>query len=141
MPENFEQLITDLSKALKTGETDEAEKLTRQALEQGMIPLDIVQKILVPTLTGVGQRFQDFEIFLPELMMAGEAAEQVTSIVEAATLEAGQPSLNLGTVVLGQVEGDMHDIGRNIVGTLLNSHGFKVVDLGRDVPASVFLDR
>jgi len=72
--------------------------------------------------------------------MAGEAAEKVTSIVEEATLAAGEPSLNLGTVILGQVEGDMHDIGRNIVGTLLNSHGFKVVDLGRDVPASTFLE-
>ena len=55
-------------------------------------------------------------------------------------MEAGNPSLNLGTVVLGQVEGDMHDIGRNIVATLLSSHGFRVVDLGRDVPASAFLE-
>jgi corrinoid protein of di/trimethylamine methyltransferase len=140
MAENFEKMITDLSEALRTGLTQEAESLAHQALEQGMAPLDIVQKILVPTLTSVGQRFQDFEIFLPELMMAGEAAEKVTEIVEAATLKAGNPSLNLGTVVLGQVEGDMHDIGRNIVATLLSSHGFKVVDLGRDVPASAFLE-
>jgi 5-methyltetrahydrofolate--homocysteine methyltransferase len=140
MSENFEKLIADLSEALKKGLTNEAEKLTQQAIEQGMKPLDIVQKILVPTLTDVGKRFQDFEIFLPELMMAGEAAEKVTAIVEEVTLKAGQPSLNLGTVILGQVEGDMHDIGRNIVGTLLKSHGFKVVDLGRDVPASAFLD-
>jgi len=140
MAENFEKLATDLSEALKNGLSDEAEKLTRQVLEQGMEPLDIVQKILVPTLTEVGQRFQDFEIFLPELMMAGEAAEKVTAIVEEATLKAGKPSLNMGTVILGQVEGDMHDIGRNIVGTLLKSHGFKVVDLGRSVPASAFLE-
>jgi 5-methyltetrahydrofolate--homocysteine methyltransferase len=140
MVENFEKLITELSDALKKGLTNEAENLTQQALDQGMKPLDIVQKILVPTLTEVGQRFQEFEIFLPELMMAGEAAEKVTAIVEEVTLKAGEPSLTLGTVVLGQVEGDMHDIGRNIVGTLLKSHGFKVVDLGRDVPASTFLE-
>ncbi len=140
MTENFEKLITELGEALKKGLSEEAEKLTRQALEQGMDPLDIVQKILVPTLTKVGQRFQDFEIFLPELMMAGEAAEKVTALVEEATMKAGNPSLNLGTVVLGQVEGDMHDIGRNIVGTLLKSHGFKVVNLGRNVPASAFLE-
>ena len=140
MSDKFDTLIVDLSEALKKGFADEAEKLTQQALERGMTPLDVVQKILVPTLTEVGQRFQDFEIFLPELMMAGEAAEKVTSIVEEATLKAGSPSLILGTVILGQVEGDMHDIGRNIVGTLLKSHGFKVVDLGRDVPASVFLE-
>lgn len=140
MSENFEQSITELGEALKKGLSVDAEKLTQQALDQGMNPLDIVQKILVPTLTEIGQRFQDFEIFLPELMMAGEAAEKVTAIVEDVTLKAGQPSLNLGTVVLGQVEGDMHDIGRNILATLLKSHGFKVVDLGRDVPASAFLD-
>lgn len=140
MAENFEKLSADLSEALRKGHSDEAEKLTHQALEQGMAPLDVVQKILVPTLTDVGQRFQDFEIFLPELMMAGEAAQRVTAVVEEATLEAGEPSLNLGTIVLGQVEGDMHDIGRNIVATLLSSHGFKVIDLGRDVPASTFLE-
>jgi 5-methyltetrahydrofolate--homocysteine methyltransferase len=140
MPENFEKLSSDLSDALRNGLSEQAEMLTQQALDQGVKPLDIVQKILVPTLTDVGQRFQDFEIFLPELMMAGESAERVTALVEEATLKDGHPSLNQGTVVLGQVEGDMHDIGRNIVGTLLKSHGFKVVDLGRDVPASAFLD-
>ncbi len=140
MADDFENLAAELSRALEKGQTEEAEKLTRQVLELGMEPLAVVQKILVPTLTDVGNRFQDFEIFLPELMMAGEAAQRVTILVEEATLEAGEPSLSLGTVILGQVEGDMHDIGRNIVGTLLNSHGFKVIDLGRDVPASAFLD-
>jgi 5-methyltetrahydrofolate--homocysteine methyltransferase len=140
MADEFDNLAVELSEALEKGLSDRAEKLTQQALDQGMQPLDIVQKILVPTLTDVGDRFQKFEIFLPELMMAGEAAEKVTTLVENATLEAGQPSLNLGTVILGQVEGDMHDIGRNIVGTLLKSHGFKVIDLGRDVPASTFLE-
>ncbi len=135
-----DKIITDLSTALKNGETDEAKEMTQKALEQGMEPLAIIEEILVPTLTEIGEKFQKFEIFLPELMMAGEAAEAMTAIVEKATLDAGQPSLNKGTVILGQVEGDMHDIGRNIVGTLLKSHGFKVVDMGRDVPASAFLD-
>ena len=140
MADKFDNLAAELSEALEKGLSDQAEKLTQQALDQGMEPLDIVQKILVPTLTDVGDRFQKFEIFLPELMMAGEAAEKVTALVEKATLDAGEPSLNQGTVILGQVEGDMHDIGRNIVGTLLNSHGFRVIDLGRDVPASTFLE-
>jgi 5-methyltetrahydrofolate--homocysteine methyltransferase len=116
MSEDLENLSIELSEALKKGDSEKAEQLTQQALELGMEPLDVVQKILVPTLTDVGNRFQNFEIFLPELMMAGEAAQKVTDIVEEATLAAGEPSLNLGIVVLGQVEGDMHDIGRNIVG-------------------------
>lgn len=105
-----------------------------------MRSLDIIQKNLVPTLTEVGDRFQNFEIFLPELMMVEETAGIVSGIAEEVTLEAGEASLNLGTVLLGQVEGDMHDIRRNIVGTLLKSKGFTVTDLGRDVPASAFLD-
>jgi len=135
-----DKIITELSSALKNGQTDEAKQMTQKALDQGMDPLAIIEEILVPALTEIGEKFQKFEIFLPELMMAGEAAEAMTAIVEKATLDAGQPSLNKGTVILGQVEGDMHDIGRNIVGTLLKSHGFKVVDLGRDVPASAFLE-
>jgi 5-methyltetrahydrofolate--homocysteine methyltransferase len=140
MSKELDELTNTLGAALRDGETEEAEELTRKALEAGVDPLDIVQKILVPTLSEVGQRFQDFEIFLPELMMAGEAAEKVTALIEEATLKAGKPSTSLGTVVLGQVEGDLHDIGRNILATLLNSHGFKVVDLGRDVPASHFME-
>ena len=140
MADNHKKITQDLSEALKNGQTDQAKTLANLALEQGLEPIAIIDTILIPTLTDVGRRFQDFEIFLPELMMAGEAAEAITAIVEKSTLDAGQPSLNKGTVVLGQVEGDMHDIGRNIVSTLLKSHGFKVVDLGRDVPASAFLD-
>ena len=135
-----DKIITDLSSALKNGQTDEAKQMTQKALDQGLEPLAIIEDILVPALTEIGEKFQKFEIFLPELMMAGEAAEAITALVEKVTLESGQPSLNKGTVILGQVEGDMHDIGRNIVGTLLKSHGFKVVDLGRDVPASAYLD-
>ena len=140
MADKNDKVISDLGDALKNGQTDEAKSLTEAALESGMEPLAIIEEILVPTLTEIGRRFQEFEIFLPELMMAGEAAEAITAIVEKATLDSGQPSLSKGTVILGQVQGDMHDIGRNIVATLLKSHGFIVVDLGRDVPASAFLE-
>jgi 5-methyltetrahydrofolate--homocysteine methyltransferase len=131
---------TELSAALQTGDEEQAAALAKKILDAGGDPLAIVQEVLVPTLTDVGARFQNFEIFLPELMMAGNAAEQVTKLVEEATLKAGKPTTSRGTVVLGQVEGDMHDIGRNILGTLLSSHGFKVINLGRDVRASAFLE-
>jgi 5-methyltetrahydrofolate--homocysteine methyltransferase len=137
---NAETLTIKLSDALRNGLSQEVELLTQQALDIGMDPLDIVQRILVPTLTDVGQKFQDFEIYLPELMMAGEAAERVTALLEETMLKEGRSTISFGTIVIGQVEGDIHDIGRNIVSLLLKSHGFKVIDLGRDVAASAFLD-
>src|SRR4030042_668420 len=129
-----------LDTALRQGNSDEAESLAKLMLESGIEPFALVQEALVPTLTDVGQKFQNFEIYLPELMMAGEAAERVTTLLEGMLMKAGKPSVSVGTIILGQVEGDIHDIGRNIVGILLKSHGFKVIDLGRDVAASAFLD-
>jgi len=140
MPEISEQLRNDLSQALASGETEKAEALTRQALEDGADPLEIIQGVVVPTLTRVGQDFQDFRIFLPELMMAGDAAEHSTAVLEKAIQASGKKAVSLGTVVIGTVENDVHDIGKNIVATLLRSHGFHVVDLGRNVSPSGFLD-
>ena len=81
------------------------------------------------------------QVALPAgVALAGEAAEHVTALLEAASLKTDGQGVSIGTVVLGQVEGDVHDIGRNIVRILLKSHGFKVIDLGRDVHASAFLD-
>jgi 5-methyltetrahydrofolate--homocysteine methyltransferase len=133
-------LLEKLDSALRQGNSDEAESLAKVMLDKGIEPFVLVQQALVPTLTNVGQKFQNFEIFLPELMMAGEAAERVTTLLEGTLLSAGKPTMSFGTIILGQVEGDIHDIGRNIVGLLLKSHGFKVVDLGRDVAASAFLE-
>ncbi len=121
------------------GTTCAPRQLTREAVAAGADPLAVVQEVVVPTLSEVGRRFQDFEIFLPELMMAGEAAKAATAVLEEATKAAGQAPLVLGTVVLGTVEGDVHDIGKNIVKALLTAHGFRVVDLGRDVKPSRFL--
>ncbi len=133
-------LVEKLDAALRQGNSDEAESLAKVILEKGIEPFVLVQEALVPTLTDVGQKFQNFEIYLPELMMAGEAAERVTTLLEGMMLKAGKPTVSIGTIILGQVEGDIHDIGRNIVGILLKSHGFKVIDLGRDVAASAFLE-
>lgn len=140
MASMLDQLDADLSAALSTGDVEAAEALTRQALQEGTDPLDMIQQIIVPTLTRVGQDFQEFKIFLPELMMAGDAAEVATSILEEAIAAAGREGASLGKVVIGTVENDVHDIGKNIVSTLLRSHGFKVVDLGREVSPSRFLD-
>jgi methanogenic corrinoid protein MtbC1 len=130
----------ELSQALSNGDADASVGITQKALEQGVLPLDLIQQVIVPTLTKIGQDFQDFVIFLPELMASGDAAEKITAILEGVMVSSGQGIASLGTVVIGTVENDVHDIGKNIVSTLLRSHGFKVIDLGRDVAPSAFLD-
>jgi len=135
-----EQYRERLSQAIITGDSDSAAQVTQEALAQGADPLRIIQEIIVPTLTEVGDRFQEMEIFLPELMMAGEAAAASTSLLEAAIAKAGGERPSLGTVVIGTVQGDIHDIGKNIVSSILSAHGFNVVDLGRDVSPETFLE-
>jgi len=135
-----EQLCSDLSEALRLGKAREAESLTREALKAGADPLDLIQNLLVATLTEVGRQFQELLIFLPELMAAGEAAESATAILQEAIAEGGGETRSAGTVVLGTVKGDVHDIGKNIVGALLGAHGFRVIDLGLNVPPSGFMD-
>ena len=135
-----DELHNLLGEALTSGNVEEAVSLTKKALSDGIEPLDLIQQVIVPTLTKVGQDFQNFVIFLPELMSAGEAAEKATEVLEQYFAESGQKSAALGTLVIGTVENDVHDIGKNIVSTLMRSHGFKVVDLGRDVSPSSFLD-
>ena len=135
-----DEIRNGLREALINGDSDTSVNLVHKALEQGVSPLDLIQQVIVPTLTKIGQDFQDFVIFLPELMASGDAAEKITGILEAAMVSAGQSVSSLGTVVIGAVENDIHDIGKNIVSTLIRSHGFKVIDLGRDVAPSAFLD-
>jgi 5-methyltetrahydrofolate--homocysteine methyltransferase len=140
MANSIDKTLIELKGALAGGDSEQTTSLTSKALELGVKPLDLIQQVIVPTLTKVGQDFQDFVIFLPELMAAGDAAEKATAILEAAMTSAGQQISSLGTVVIGTVEHDVHDIGKNIVSTLMRSHGFKVVDLGRDVAPTEFLD-
>jgi 5-methyltetrahydrofolate--homocysteine methyltransferase len=135
-----DEIRNALREALIAGDIDISVNLTSKALEQGELPLDLIQQVIVPTLTKIGQDFQDFVIFLPELMASGDAAVKITGILEEVMVSSGQSVSSLGTVVIGTVEHDVHDIGKNIVSTLLRSHGFKVIDLGREVAPSAFLD-
>lgn len=135
-----DKIAQPLGNALRTGDVEQARAITQKAVDDGLNPLDVIQGVIVPVLTEVGQDFQDFKIFLPELVSAGDAAEAATAIIEKAIADSGQESASLGTVVIGTVANDVHDIGKNIVATLMRSHGFSVVDLGRNVIPSAFLD-
>jgi 5-methyltetrahydrofolate--homocysteine methyltransferase len=129
-----------LSKALAGGDENEAVASTEAALAAGVDPLALIQQVVVPTLVEVGQRFEDLDIFLPELMAAGEAGNACSRVIEETLLKSGGEMRTEGTVVLGTVKGDIHDIGKNIVGSLFKAHGYKVIDLGKDVAAATFVE-
>lgn len=137
VPQEFAKRLTE---AFYEGDAGIAEEAVVEALNAGADPLEIINDVMVPALTEVGRRFQTGEYFLPELMMAGAAAEVVSNHLEKAIADSGKSSQRLGVVVLGTVEGDVHDIGKNIVATMLRAHGFEVVDLGRNVRPSSFVD-
>ena len=134
------QIAEKLSLALEQGDKDAAVAATKEALEQGVAPVLLVQEVIVPALTRVGDAFENLDIFLPELMAAGEAGNACTALIEQAILKSGDQMRSEGTVVLGTVKGDIHDIGNNIVASLLKAQGFKVFDLGKDVSAAAFID-
>ena len=133
-------IADELSKALAEGLKSETVAATEKALGAGVDPLALIQQVVVPTLSGVGQRFEDLEIFLPELMAAGEAGNACSKVIEDALNNSGEKMQSKGVIILGTVKGDIHDIGKNIVGSLFKAHGYKVVDVGKDVSAATFIE-
>jgi len=137
VPKNF---ADPLSEALAGGLKDEAVQATENALAAGVDPLALIQQVVVPTLTEVGQRFEDLDIFLPELMAAGEAGNACSKVIEDALVKSGGQVKSKGVIILGTVKGDIHDIGKNIVASLFKAHGYKVIDVGKDVSAASFIE-
>lgn len=137
VPKNF---ADELSQALAGGLKDEAVASTKKALGAGVDPLALIQQVVVPTLTEVGQHFEDLDIFLPELMAAGEAGNACSKVLEDALTQSGGQVQSKGVIVLGTVKGDIHDIGKNIVASLFKAHGYKVIDVGKDVSAARFIE-
>ena len=133
-------LADPLSEALAGGLKDEAVQATEKALAAGVDPLALIQQVVVPTLTEVGQRFEDLDIFLPELMAAGEAGNACSKVIEDALVKSGGQVQSRGVIILGTVKGDIHDIGKNIVASLFKAHGYKVIDVGKDVSAATFIE-
>jgi corrinoid protein of di/trimethylamine methyltransferase len=134
-----QELYTQLSLAVIEGEEDLALSLTKQGLEQGLGPLEIIKEGLTPGMDVVGEKFSCGEYFLPHLVMAGNTMKAALTWLEPALKASGMARETLGTVVLGTVAGDIHEIGKALVGTMLTANGFVVHDLGVDVPASKFI--
>ena len=133
-----EEILTRLEQAVVDCEPEEAEELARRALEQNLDPLVCINEGLTPGISRVGELFSTGEYFLPDLIIAGEAMKAALAILEPALLEDQQRQV-LGRVVLGTVEGDLHEIGKTLVGTMLTANGFDVTDIGIDKSAADFV--
>lgn len=131
----------ELYKAIVESYSEDAEALARQLLDEGMPPMQIIDECMVPAIQEVGRLYETGEYFLPELMMGAEAMQTALKVVQPALRGEGAQRQVLGTVVIGTVAGDLHDIGKSIVATMLSANGFDVYDLGVDVSASQFLDK
>jgi 5-methyltetrahydrofolate--homocysteine methyltransferase len=136
--EDAVDLEKELSDAVKAGEEVKADELARKALESGLAPRDVLQKGAVAGIHEAGKLWQEGEYFLPDVILATEAFNQVMKLVEP--LLEGAEGESMGRVVLGSVEGDAHDLGKNIVGAMLRSSLYEVKDLGVDVSADRFVE-
>jgi len=117
---------------------DAAREIARKSLEDGMDPLEMINEGFTEGIRKMGDLFDRGEVFLPGLLIASEAMTAAVEILEAA-LPKDRQQKKLGVIVIGTVEGDIHDIGKGIIVTMLRVHGYEVHDLGRDIPISEFV--
>jgi len=129
---------TELYDAILTGNAKKAEEVTAAALEAKANPVELVQKYMVPAMDEVGKRFECNEYFVPELLIAARAMKTSLEMINPLLVEAGAEPV--GRVVIGTVQGDLHDIGKNLVASMLEGGGFQVIDLGVDVPPEKFVE-
>ena len=128
-----------LSGAIRRGLKSDAAAAARDELARGVAPLDVIGSGIVPALETVGKGFEAGRVFLPQLLMAAEAAGAAFDVVRAA-LPSREGTSVRGPIVIATVKGDIHDIGKNICRALLENYGFKVIDLGRDVPPETVVE-
>ena len=129
-----------LEDAIVRGLKTDAAKLAAAALNDGEAPLALVEGRLIPALDRIGEDYERGKAFLPQLLSAAGAAQAVFEVIKTAIAQTGGESVKRGRLVLATVQGDIHDIGKNIVKTVLENYGYETIDLGRDVPPQVVAD-
>ena len=134
------QLFAKLSQAITAGDSEELASLVKGAIDT-VDPLALVEKGMAPGMTEVGNKFSEGQVYLPELLMAAEAWQEAMKIIKPKLLAAGASIEKRGTIVIGTVQTDIHDIGKNIVANLLTPAGFDVHDIGCDAPAAKFFEK
>ncbi len=136
---SLDELYQQMAQSVVEGEPELAEELARKGLEQGAEPLVMIDKGYGAGIQVVGKLFEKGEYFLPHLVIGAEAMKAAMAVLEPELRRRQQARRSQGRVVLGTVEGDIHEIGKTLVGTMLSANGFEVFDLGVDVKAEDFL--
>jgi 5-methyltetrahydrofolate--homocysteine methyltransferase len=132
-------ILEEIMQALEIGEESEVGTLTRKALEQKLSPREILDHGLVLGMARIGEKFKCHEIFLPDVLMAAKAMYSGLDVLKPLLLK--DKVSPLARIVIGTVQGDLHDIGKNLVSIMLEGAGFEVIDLGHDVPPAKFVER
>jgi len=141
MTEDLDALYKQMAQCIIEGESEIAIELAKKSIEIGLHPLDTITKGFVVGVNYIGDQFGAGEAFLPELVMAGEAMKAAVAVLEPELLKLGEAREMMGKVVLATVEGDIHEIGKTLVGTMLSASGFEVTDLGVDQPADKIIGK
>lgn len=128
--------LEDLSSAVISGDDQKVKELIKQAIEEKLAPGAIINDALIPGMTVVGKRFKNNEMFVPEVLMSARAMNAGMDLVKPLLL--GGEVISKGTMVIGTVKGDLHDIGKNLVAMMFESAGYKVIDMGVDVSPEDF---
>lgn len=134
-----EELFKRMAQSVIDGDPDAAQALAREALTAGVDPLEAINKGFTAGMDVVGELYSSGEYYLPDLILGGEAMKAALAVLEPVLRAGGQERKVLGRVVLGTVKGDIHEIGKALVGSMLSAHGFEVFDLGIDVASGVFV--
>lgn len=129
-----EDILNKLKESIEKLDKDLAEVAAKEAVDAGLDPMDAIQNGLGKGMNTISDLFDDGEMFVPQILMAAEAFETAVDIITANLTDAARHATKLGKVIVHTVQGDIHDVGKNIVKTMLRASGFEVIDLGRDVP-------
>ena len=138
---NKEDILASMEKAIIEGHKQEAEALAREAVEKKMDLLEVIEKGYVRGIQTVGDLWEKGEYFLPELITSAECMKAAMSILQPELEKAQIQAQSRGKVIIGTVEGDIHDIGKNLVASMLAANGFEVIDLGADVRLETFVEK
>jgi trimethylamine corrinoid protein len=136
-----ERLLAELKTAILNYAEDQADALAEQIIEAKIDPLRVMNQTIADAARELGDRFESGEIFLPHLVMAGDVMARVSGRLESALEPGSDRQIDAATVLIGTVQSDIHSIGKDIVAMLLKANGFKIVDLGVDVPSVEFVRR